>query len=385
MKKKIIIIVVLVLLLLGAVVVIKNKKAHIAKTPAIASYPLPVEVAGVREGSILMTSHYLGTLVPYQFAEVAPRITGNILTVTVREGDRVHKGQLLAAIDDRTLKERESAQELDITGTEAQRAGAKSLYETQQGVFERDEMLFTEGAVSREAFDRSRAQRDAAKAQLISLEEKVKSLRKIYNASAVETSYARLDSPLNGVVAKRYQEPGDLAVPGKPVVKIEGPSQCKIVVQVAQSEMGLMKKGGPVLLLDGKNRIEAVISRVYPAVGGNALGIIEIDRPSHPFELPSGASVGVDVVVGKTAPGVVVPLQALLENRRGSFVYKVEGDRIKVIMVRILGKNNDYATITGEIKGGEVVAVGDEGKLLSLDNGMAIRPQKQTGGSEAGQ
>ena len=54
MKKKIIIIVVVVLLLIGAVVVIKNKKASIAKTPAVAAYPLPVEVAEAREGSILM-------------------------------------------------------------------------------------------------------------------------------------------------------------------------------------------------------------------------------------------------------------------------------------------------------------------------------------------
>ena len=210
----------------------------------------------------------------------------------VREGDTVHKGQLLAAIDDRALKERESAQELDITGTEAQLAGAKSLYETQQGIFGRDEMLYKEGAISREAFDRSRAQRDAAYAQLKSLEEKVKSLTKIYNASSVETSYARLTSPLDGVVAKRYQEPGDLAVPGKPVVRIEGLSQCKVVVQVAQAEMGLMKRGGPVVLSDGKNRMEAVISRVYPAVGGSALGTIEMDHAEAPLWRSFGRNRG---------------------------------------------------------------------------------------------
>jgi RND family efflux transporter MFP subunit len=377
MKKKVIIIVVLVLLLLGAVVVIKNKKAHIAKTPAMAAYPLPVEVAGARAGSISISSHYLGTVVPYQFAEVAPRITGNLLTVMVREGDRVHKGQLVATIDDRTLKERESAQELDITGTEAQLAGAKSLYETQQGIFGRDEMLYKETAISREAFDRSRAQRDAAYAQLISLEEKVKSLRKIYNASAVETSYARLTSPLDGVVAKRFQEPGELAVPGKPVVRIEGLSQCKVVVQVAQAEMELMKRGGPVVLADGNNKMEAVISRVYPAVSSSALGTIEIDRAKHPFSVPAGASVGVDVGTGKTDAGVIIPLRALLENQSGSFVYNVEGDKIKVTKVGVLGKNNDYAAVTGDIKAGDAVAVGDEGKLMRLNQGMAVKPQKQ--------
>ena len=112
-----------------------------------------------------------------------------------------------------------------------------------------------------------------------------------------------------------------------------------------------MKKGGRVVLTDGKRRMEAAVSRVYPAVGGSAaLGTVEIDIPGRPFGLPSGATVGVDVVTGKTEPGVVVPLNALLENQRGSFVFKVEGGKIKVAAVRVLGKNNDYATVTGEIK-----------------------------------
>lgn len=377
MKNKIVVIVVAVLLVIGAVLVIKSKRAHITKTPPVAAYPLPVDVAEVKEGSIVMSSHYLGTVTPYHYAEVAPRITGNILAVNVREGDVVHKGQVLAAIDDRALKEKESAQELDITGTEAQLAGARSLFETQQGVFARDEMLYKEEAVSREAFDRSKAQRDAAYAQLKSLEEKVKSLTKIYNASSVETSYARLASPLDGVVARRYQEPGDLAVPGKAIVRVEGVSQFKVVVQVSQAEMGLMKRGGTVVLSDGNVRMETTISRVYPAVGGSALGTIEVDVSKRPFGLPSGATVGANVVTGKTEPGLVIPLNTLLENRLGSFAYKVEGNKIKVIKVRVLGKNNDYAAVTGEMKASDMVAVGDEGKLMRLNDGMGVMPQKQ--------
>ena len=380
MKKKIIIIVVAILLIVGAVTVMKSKQAAIDKTPTAAVYPLPVDVAESREGIIFVSSHYTGTVMPYRYAEAAPRITGNILAVYVREGDVVRKGQLLAALDDRNLKERESAQELDVSGTEALLAGVRSLYETQQGIFARDEMLYKEGAVSREALDRSKAQRDAAYAQVKSLEEKVKSAKRIHNAAMIETSYTQISSPLDGVVAKRYQEPGDLAVPGKPIIRIEGVSPFKAVVQVAQTEVGLMKRGSRVVLTDGKRTMEAAVSRVYPAVGGSALGTVEMDIPGRPFGLPSGATVGVDVVTGKTEPGVVVPLNALLENQRGSFVFKVEGGKIKVAAVQVLGKNNDYATVTGELKGGNALAVGDEGKLLRLNDGMAVLPQKRTEG-----
>lgn len=374
--KKTITVIVIVLLIIGAVVVVKMKKAAIEKTPAVAAYPLPVEAVEAREGSISLSSHYLGTLMPVQYADVSPRITGNLLSVTVREGDRVRKGQLLATIDDRALRERESAQSLEIPATEAQLAGARSLYETQQAVYARDEMLQKEGAISLEASQRSRAQRDAALAQVKSLEEKVKALKNVYQAATIETSYAQLHSPLDGVIAKRLQEPGDLAVPGRPVLRVEGLSAFKVVVQIPQVDLSLMKKGGRAILSDGQKKTDALVSRVYPAVTAGTMGTIEIDVREQPFDVPSGGSVGVNVATGKTDRGITVPLNALLENRKGSFIYKVENGKAKIISVQVTSKNSENASIKGDIKIGEMVILGDEGKLLRISDGMSVMPQK---------
>ncbi len=374
--KKTIAVIVVVLLIIGAVVVVKMKKASIEKTPVIAAYPLPVEAAEAREGSISLSSHYLGTLMPVQYADVSPRITGNLLSVTVREGDRVRKGQLLATIDDRALRERESAQSLEIPVTEAQLAGVKSLYETQQAVYARDEMLQKEGAISLEAWQRSRAQRDAAIAQVKSLEEKIKALKNVYQAATIETSYAQLNSPLDGVIAKRLQEPGDLAVPGRPVLRVEGLSAFKVVVQVPQVDLSLMKKGGRAILADGQKKMDAPISRVYPAVTAGTMGTIEIDVLQRPFGVPSGGSVGVDVTTGKTDRGITVPLNALLENQKGTFIYQIENGRAKIIAVQVLGKNSETASTKGDIKNGDTVILGDEGKLVRIVDGMSVVPQK---------
>jgi len=377
--KKTIAVIVALLLIIGAVIVVKKKKASIEKTPAVASYPLPVETAAAREGSISISSRYLGTIMPLHYADIAPRITGNILTVSVREGDSVRKGQLLVTIDERALREREAAQALEITGTESQLAGARSVYETQQAVYERDEMLQKEGAISLEALQRSKAQRDSALAQVKSLEEKIKALRNIYSAASVETSYAQLHSPLNGVVTRRLQEPGDIAVPGKPVLKVEGLYGFKVVVQVPQVDMPLMKKGGRATLSDGQKKAEAVISRVYPAVTAGTMGTIEIDVNKPPFDIPSGGSVSVDVITGKIDKGLIVPLNALLENRKGSFVFKIENNQAKVISVQVLGKNSEFASVKGDMKNGDMVIVGDEGKLLRISDGMPVMPQEAAG------
>jgi len=384
-KKKIIAITVTVLLIAVGIWVVIKKKESISTTPTMASYPLPVDVAEAKEGSIFMSSHYLGTIVPLSFADISPRITGNILSVAVREGDRVKNGQVLVTIDERALKEREHAQALDVAGTESQLAGTSSVYEAQQAVYERDQMLYKEGAISLEALQRSKAQRDSAYAQVKSLEEKVKALRNIARSASVETSYSRLHSPMDGVVTRRLQEPGDLAIPGKPVLKVEGISNFKVVVQVPEVDMPLMKKGGRVVFSNAGGRTESYISRIYPAVAAGTLGTMEIDVANRPFKIVSGGTVGVDVITGKTDQGIVLPLNSLLETQKAAFIFKAEkteegkAANVKVIPVQVLGKNNESACVKGDISVGESVITGDEGKLLRLSDGMAVLPSKPPG------
>ncbi|BCB97050.1 hemolysin secretion protein D [Dissulfurispira thermophila] len=375
--KKAIAIVVALLLIVSAVIIIKKKKTTIDKTPAVASYPLPIDVAEAKGGSIFKASHYLGTVMPLDYADISARITGNILSVNVREGDQVHKGQLLVSIDDRALKEREAAQLLEMSSVEAQLSGAMSVYETQLSVYERDEMLYKQGAISLEALQKSKALKDSLLAQVKSLEEKARALKNIYQSAVIETSYARLYAPFDGVITKRLQEPGDLAVPGKPILRIEGTSHFKVFVQIPQTEIALMKKGGKAIISDGRDKMDATISRVYPATTVGTMGAIEIDLTRRPFNIPSGGAVSVDLITGKTDKGLVVPVNALLENQRGSFIYKITNNIIKVIKVQVLGKNAESACIIGDIKEGDIVAIGDEGKLMRLSEGMAVIPQKE--------
>jgi multidrug efflux pump subunit AcrA (membrane-fusion protein) len=246
-------------------------------------------------------------------------------------------------------------------------------------------MLYKEGAVSLEALEKSKAQRDSAYAQVKSVEEKVKALRNIAQSASVETSYSRLHSPIDGIVTKRLQEPGDLAIPGKPVLKVEGTSNFKVVVQVPEVDIPFMKKGGRVVFSNGSSRFESYISRVYPAVAAGTLGTIEIDVAKRPFNIVSGGTVGVDVITGKTDKGIVLPLNSLLETQKGVFIFKAEKTeegkpaKVKVIAVQVLGKNNESTCVKGNISVAESVITGDEGKLLRLSDGMAVLPSKPPG------
>lgn len=372
MKKIIAVIVILALVAVAALVVIK-KKQQIANTPTVPTYPLPVKTASVKAGVLEVTFDYLGVLQPFTAVDMSPRVSGHIVSVDVREGDRVRKGQVLVTLDDRDLQNKVLAQKESLAALQAGLAGIQSLFVTQESVFQRDEILHKNGAISTEAFERSRAQRDALQAQMREAERRIEAQRAIVKATEVDLSYTRLNAPIDGVVAKRLMEPGDLAVIGRPILRLEAEDAFKVAVQVPQDQVNAIKIGTRVRLsnTNGVGHVDAVVYRIYPAVTNGTLGTIEIDLKQRPVGLPSGASIPVELITG-AVEGLIVPLDALLINTDSAFVYEIKNGRIHGVPVKILAKNARFACIKGELSAGAQVVVADEGKLMRLNEGMEV-------------
>ena len=365
MKKKIIIALVLIAVVFAGVMVIKKKKAELANMPLPERALLPVRAVSPVEGDFPATKRYLATVKPKEKADIAPRMSGRIFDVTVREGQKVKKGQLLALIDDRQIRQK-------IDEIKAQLAAARTNYETQQGIYERDLRLFKAKAISKEQLDRSRAQRDAARAQVAVLKSSLLSQQ-------VELSYARLVSPFDGIVTQRYQDPGSLAVVGKPIVSVECPEAGYFVaIKVNQVQLPKMKTGQRVtLFIDEKSKsgqaIQATISRIHPAVSVGTLATVEADLQSRPFDLPTGSTVWAEVELGQVH-GWKVPLRALLENVQATYLFLVDDDsKIEVKQVKVLSKGDDWAVVDAQGLSGQKVVVAQESGLLRLHQGEKVK------------
>jgi len=175
------------------------------------------------------------------------------------------------------------------------------------------------------------------------------------------------------MVSKRWSDPGDLAVPGKPILTVEKLSPYKVVVQIPQEEINLVKKGTKVYLSNADQRQSATVDRVYPALGKNLLGSVEIVLTTRPFNLPSGSTVGVDLVVNLFS-GLLVPENAVLKTGQDAFVYVLDKNIVKIRQVSILGTGAGKVAISGPVHVGETVAVGQENRLLGLKEGSAVQP-----------
>jgi RND family efflux transporter MFP subunit len=377
MKRKWMYILIAAALAAGALILVKNKMAGIAALPKPEASLPAVRVAAAATGTLEVFAHYQGSIEPLTKSDVSARISGNLLSVAKREGDPVREGEIVAVIDDRELVERSAAVEAEVLATRQRLAGGRSAYETQKSIYERDEKLFAAGAISREALERSRAAIDGAKATVDAYEESIKGLSMNSAAAATQTGYARIRAPFHGVVTRRWMEPGDLAVPGKPILTVEKISPYKVTVQVPQEEMEGLKPGGKAHLGYGDRVTTAAISRVYPALGKNILGSVEMVLPALPFGLPSGSTVGVDLV-RKAVTGVIVPENALVRSGAGTFVCVVKDGVVRIRKVNLLGTGEGKAALAGDVAPGEQVAVGQENRLLTLVEGTRVTVAGET-------
>ncbi|MGA7105745.1 MAG: efflux RND transporter periplasmic adaptor subunit [Candidatus Deferrimicrobiaceae bacterium] len=373
MKRIVIFVLVAVILVVGGVALVMRKQGEIARLAKPQAPPPAVEVAPVAEGDLEVTVHYLGNIVPFTRSDISSRISGNILTIARREGDVVRQGEALVTIDDRELADRIVAVNAEVLSTRQKLAGAQSVYETQKSIYERDVTLQKAGAISQEALDRSRAALDSAKAAADAYEESLKGLAMNTAVARTQAGYARLTAPFDGVISRRWNEPGDLAVPGKPILTIEKRSPYKVLAQVPQEELALIRPGTPVHLRNGDQHIEAAVNRVYPALGKNMLATVEVITKSSPFNLPSDATVGMDLVI-RRVKGIIVPEQAVVTGPRGASVCLVRDGVVHLLPVRLLGMGSGKAAVSGEVHVGDQVAVAQENKLLTLGEGSRVTP-----------
>ncbi|MBS3731887.1 MAG: efflux RND transporter periplasmic adaptor subunit [Desulfobacterales bacterium] len=368
--RKIIFALALVLLAVAAVLLVRHRKAELGSMDAPQQPALPVHVSEARKGTIDVTEHYLAVIEPETAATVSARVTGHLESVRVDTGDPVKKGDLLATVDDRLLRQELEASRSELRGAEAELKERRQRYE-------RRKKLFRKGHVDEEGLD-------AAQSAFVSARSRVSRLRAQIEAAEVSLAYTRIRAPFNGVISERMKDPGDLVMPGQAVCRVEAPdSGYKILAKVPQETAAKTAPGTPIRLTDGNKEVKAEVSRIHPATGKDRLAVVEIRTDQSPFGLPSGSTVGLDII--RTTPeATILPRRAAVEYGGKWQVMVLDADnRIKVTEVSLLGRSSDRIAVEAEgISAGNRVVVGDESMLIRIGPHTRVTPVTENRGTE---
>lgn len=193
------------------------------------------------------------------------------------------------------------------------------------------------------------------------------------NVSVVRTrlGYTLIRAPYDAIITARLAEPGNLVVPGQPIYRILKPGSVKVVVNLPQEDLPLVRVGTPAVLSTPAGSLRANVSRVYPSLSNARLGVAEIMLARAPFGLKSGSTLQVALQT-VSAAGLVVPLQAVLDGARGSQVFRVENGVVRGIPVDVEARGTREAVVKGSLKEGDLLVVGAPSELMVLTDGRNV-------------
>jgi len=320
MKKKLLITVILLALVGGAVMAVKHKRAQVAERPAAGIPAVVVEARQLAAGAVTLTLPASVEVLATREAVLASRFSANITELTRLEGDRFRKGEVLVRLDltqadaDRLRAEAELARvRLQESSFAADLAAARSNLKAEQERYQRNESLFAIGGVALEQVQAGQAALEAARARETAAANAVKSYRTLLQASEAQAAAARenlrygvIAAPFDGVVTQRLAQPGDLAAPGKPLVKVMDLSAgVRLLVNVPD---GLH----PKTLHIGN---EALALAPWPEAVGQ--GMARFEAKSRSASLQPGTRVPARLEVFHADSAVLMPRACLLADDGG--------------------------------------------------------------------
>ncbi|MGE0484428.1 MAG: efflux RND transporter periplasmic adaptor subunit [Gammaproteobacteria bacterium] len=315
-------------------------------TPPAAGTPAVGATTTVEVAEEPTFEYATGTVEARDEALVSSRIMAAIRQVHVRAGDSVTAGQVLVELDAREETSRVAQVGQDIAGAEARVTEARSHHE-------RTARLAAQGAASRQELERALAALRAAEAALAGARGRLAE-------TTSARSHATLTAPFAGRVVERYAEPGDTAVPGRPLLKLYAPDRLRLVAQVRESLGAALVVGAALTVhVDAVDRdFAATVEEIVPSADPGSRSVtVRLALPSEAGLYP-GLFGRLAVPTG-TARRLRVPANAVRRFGQLEFVEVVGEDgtsRRYVRTGRVAGDGR--VDVLSGLDGGERVLLG---------------------------
>jgi RND family efflux transporter MFP subunit len=280
-----------------------------APPPAPAMQALPVAVQPVSLSAVPSSDTYVSTIKSRRSATLQPQVDGNLTKILVRSGDAVKAGQLLMQVD--PLKQ--------LATVQAQAAAEqplKATYEYNQAEIARQEQLYKDGIVSKQAyqqalqsFQNSKAALDAAAAQTKTQQE--------------ELAYYQIRAPFAGIVGDIPVHLGDYVSSSTVLTTVDENKDLEAYIYVPTERATQVRTGLPVDLLDESGTVLAhtSIDFVSPEVDNDLQGILaKAAIPKSSERLRNGQIVNARII-WNTSQAPTIPVLAVTLIGGQTFVY----------------------------------------------------------------
>jgi len=293
-----------------------------------------------------------------QTADLGFRVSAKLVEVSVREGDHVNKGQLLAKLDDTDYQTKLRSTQADFDKATAD--------------FKRGQSLLSQKLIAKSDYDKLEAQHASSLAAL--------------TGAIQNVEYTNLKAPFSGTIAQRHVDNFEDVSAVQPIFTLQDMSSIHIKVNIPETLMILINTN------DRPNvfaMFDSIPDQQFP------LSLQEVATQADPgsktfavtFKMPSVASFnilpGMSVTVRGSQPiqadaqalGVIVPAQAVIETNEGRFAFVVENINEQLGTVKRKTVTTGHITerglqvLTGLQQGDRLITAG----MSKMSDGMTVR------------
>jgi HlyD family secretion protein len=244
------------------------------------------------------TAFVLNGRVEAQTVDLASKVTGRVVAVAAREGDRVKKGEVLARLDlgettiavERDRRGVESAQarlrdfaggsrQAEVAAAQAEVTDREAAVELAKRELQRQQQLLAKKVGTPRDLDRAATELERAQAALKASRERLVLVREGFRRWQTEQARVEVDraktilsatetiareseitAPEDGIVLHRLAEPGQLLGPGQPALTLAFASRLYVRTFVPETRLGQVRQGQAVVV-----RVDAFPDRTFPA------------------------------------------------------------------------------------------------------------------------
>jgi len=302
-----------------------------------------------------------GSLMPLTEATVKAKVAGELVAVTVREGESVRQGQVLARIDLTEVQAKVAAREADVAGARAQLVWAEKNRNQQKALLEKS-------FISQSAFDNIQSNYEVAAAKLHAADSELVVARK-------SQGDAVLIAPFAGIVSLRHAQPGERVALDAKVVSIVDLSRLQLEASVPPAAIGEVRVGQAMSFRVegfGERDFAGHIERINPAAtaGSRSISVYAVIDNREGL-LRGGMFAQGALTLSRIDNALAVPATAVREEIGRTFVYAIDDGIVKRKNVKVGAPDaaGRVQVLDGLAAGDRIVRV----NLGSLREGVAAR------------
>ena len=360
-----------------AVIVIIGTFTGIIKSETL----LIVETEKVERQTITETVSASGKIQPEVEVKISPDVSGEIVALLVKEGDRVEKGELLIKIKPDIYKSILERSKASLNTAKANLSKSKAQLMESEAKFNRNKHLYNEGAISLSEFEQIEAAYKVSVLTVESSQYAVSSAEASLNEAKENLDKTSIHAPVSGTISLLNVELGERVVgtgqmSGTELLRLADLSAMEVAVEVNENDIVRVNVNDTSLI-----EVDAFLGEEFKGIvteianSANVSGV-SADQVTN-FEVKirilnntnfrPGMTASVDIQTKLVKNVISVPIQAVTTrkdtsantaNKKVECVFKYQDNKAKFIIIKTGIQNDRYIQVLQGLSDSDVVIKG---------------------------